>query len=58
MNPRYFHVFFWTRMGPPMEERSRGGEEKRLCDLLKWKTSVFECLTIRPNLSRSLVITL
>jgi len=27
-------------------------------NLLKWKTSVFKCLTMRPNLSRSLVIIL
>jgi len=35
MNPRYFHEFLGTRMGPSMEKRSRGGRSKRPCDLLK-----------------------
>ena len=52
MNPRYFHVFLGIRIGPPMEERLREGRVKRPCDLLKWKTSVFKCSTIRPNLSK------
>jgi len=45
-------------MDPPMGERLRGRGLKKPCNLLKGKTSVLECSTIRPNLSRNLVITL
>jgi len=45
MKPRYFQVSFGTSKGPPMGERSKGGGEKLMRDLEKWKTSVFECST-------------
>ena len=32
-----------------MDERSREGGLKDSCDLVKWKTSVLECPTWRPN---------
>jgi len=41
-----------------MRERSRGGGLKALCDLEKWKTSVFEYSARRPNLERRLEVTL
>ena len=50
MNPRYFQEFLEVRIGPPKDDKLRGGELKELCDL--------ENSTTRPNLSRRLVITL
>jgi len=41
-----------------MRERSRGGGLKALCNLEKWKTSVFEYSARRPNLERRLEVTL
>jgi len=42
MNPKYFHEFLGVSMGPPIDERSSGGGLAKLCDLLKWKTSILE----------------
>ena len=36
-------------MFPPSKVRSREGGLNTPCDLLKWKFSVLEYLTIRPN---------
>jgi len=54
MKPRYFHESLGQSIGPLIGERSREGGLKRPWDLLKWKISVLECLTIRPKLLRSL----
>ena len=45
-------------MGPPIKERSSGGGLNDLYDLEKWKTSILEYLTIRPNFERRFEITL
>jgi len=37
----------------PREVRSRRGGLNALCDLEKWKTSIFPCLITSPNYSRS-----
>ena len=58
MNPRYFHELLGHKMDPPSGERSRGGGLKVPWDLLKWKISVLECSTTRPNFSSKLVNTL
>jgi len=58
MNPRYFYELLGQRIGPPIDERSREGGLNVLWDLLKWNVSVFECLILSPNLTRSLDNTL
>jgi len=58
MNPRYFQEFLGVRIGPPKGDRSRGGGLNGPYNLKKWNTLVFECSTMRPNLSRRLDITL
>jgi len=58
MKPRYLQVSFGMSEGLPIADRSRGGGLKMPWDLEKWKTSVFECSTRRPNLERSLEATL
>ena len=35
MKSRYFQELLEYRIGPPIEERSRGGGLKVLCDLVK-----------------------
>ena len=49
MKPRYLHVSLGGRMGPPREDRSRGGGLNASWDLEKWKMSVFPCSTMRPH---------
>jgi len=56
MKPRYFHEFLRARVSPPKDDRSRERGLKGPCDLEKWNTSVFECSTMSPNLSKRLVI--
>jgi len=46
------------REGLPIGDKLREKGLKALWDLEKWKTSVFECSTKRPNLERSLEATL
>ena len=52
MKPRYFQVSLERSEEPPIGERSRGGGSNALCNLEKWKMSVFLCSTIRPNFKR------
>jgi len=49
MKPRYFQESLGHRIRPPIEERSSRGGLNEPCNLVKWKTSVFKCSTIRPN---------
>jgi len=58
MNPRYFHELLGQRIGPSIDERSRGGELNVPWDLLKWNVSVFKYSMLSPNLMRSLDNTL
>ena len=58
MNPKYFQVSLGCKNRPPIGDKSRGGGLKGLWDLLKWKTSVFECSMTRPKLSSNLERTL
>jgi len=58
MKPKYFQVSLGRKIGPPIGERSKGGGLKEPWDLLKWKTSVFECSMTRPKLSSNLERTL
>jgi len=55
MKPRYFQVSLGLRILPSSEERSSGEGLKVPWNLLKWKISVLECSTTRPNFSRRLV---
>jgi len=58
MNPRYFQESLGHRIGLPMEDRlSRGGLNEP-CNLVKWKTSVFEHSAIRLNFKRRFETTL
>jgi len=52
MKPRYFQESLECKIRPPIDKRSRGGGLKDSCNLLKWKTPVFEYSTIRPNFER------
>jgi len=54
LKPRYLQVFFGMSEEPPIDDRSRGRGLKIPWDLEKWKTSVFEYFTRRPNLEKSL----
>ena len=58
MNSRYFQKSLGHRIGLPMEDRSSGGGLNEPCDLVKWKTSVFEYLAIRLNFKRRFETTL
>ena len=58
MNSRYFQEFLKVRIGPFKRDRLREGGLNEPCNLEKWNTSVFECSTTRPNLSRRLDIIL
>jgi len=58
MKLRYFQEFLGCKIGPPIDKRLRGERLTDPCDLLKWKTSVFKCSTIRLNFERRFDITL
>ena len=58
MNSKYLQEFLGYKIGPPMGERSKERELNTPYNLEKWKTSVFKCLTKRPNLERRLDVIL
>jgi len=49
MKYKYLYISLWSRIEPPMEDKSREGELNALWDLEKWKMSVFLCSTTRPH---------
>jgi len=58
MKPRYLQISLGYKIRLLIGEKSRGGGLKALCNLEKWKTSVFKCSARRPNLERRLEVTL
>ena len=46
------------RIELPIEDMSSGGRLNKPCNLVKWKTLVFEYSTIRPNFKRRFETTL
>jgi len=58
MKPKYFHEFLGERIDSSSIERSRGSGLNRPCTLEKWKISVFESSTTRPNFFKKIDMTL
>ena len=54
MKPKYLNKFLGCKIGPLRSDKLRGGGLKAPWFLLKWKTSVLECLITSPKLSKRL----